>query len=755
MYTELSPIAQKTAQYINFTTRNLFLTGKAGTGKTTFLKYLLQNCSKKMAIVAPTGIAAINAGGVTIHSFFQLPFGCFLPQKPEEISKINFNFTYPEKLISQAKIHDRKRAILKELELLIIDEVSMLRADVLDAINVMLKHVRRNHQAFGGVQLLLIGDLLQLPPVVKKDEWEYLSKHYKSVYFFDSVALAEKPCIYLELDKIYRQSDLQFINVLNNLRNNIITPDDIKLLNRYYKPIETFGDKKFITLTTHNYKADKINSDKLGILKTPQRIFKAQISGDFPEYLYPSDPDLTFKIGSQVMFIKNDISGQQQYFNGKIGEVLSFEDGIVVKTDDYPEGIKVDKYTWENNKYNLNSNTNEIEEECIGTYTQYPLKLAWAITVHKSQGLTFENAVLDISDAFAPGQVYVALSRLKSLEGLILTQPIRNNQLMSDEKINNYTSEASAKLESPEQLRHDTLNYIVELMQKAFNLNWLNKNIEEHLSTYTQNEKQSNKQKHYDFALSLFVQIKEMKKHSDVFYNQAIKIINEREHQFENKLATRVNEARIYFEGKYKSISTDIITLLENVQEEERINTFIEELLYIENIVFEQRKLLKRVSDLCCSFAGNEKEVYNLYSGNRIDKRKNLENALQQKKKIKKEKSVRKVTKEGSIQNQTVGKEKKPSTRETTLKLSKQGLSIEEIAKEQKLTTGTIEGHIAQLTAMGTLSAFDFISRKKINLILDKAKEINSFQLKSLKETLGNEYSYFEIKLAIASLRES
>lgn len=759
MHTQLSPIAEKTAHYINYTSRNIFLTGKAGTGKTTLLRYLTKNCTKKFAVVAPTGIAAINAGGVTIHSFFQLPFGCFLPQKPTDISKINFNFSYPEKLIAQLKINDRKRAIIKELDLLIIDEVSMLRADLLDAINIVLKHIRRSQQAFGGVQLLLIGDLLQLPPVVKKDEWEYMNAYYKSAYFFDSLALQEKRCIYIELDKIYRQNDLTFINILNNLRNNIITEHDIHVLNQHFKPITAFGNKKHITLTTHNYKADAINTEHLQKLKTTQHIFKAHISGEFPEYMFPADPNLTLKIGAQVMFVKNDPTGKQQYFNGKIGEISSFEDGIWVKTDDNTDDILVEKYIWENNRYTLNTNTNEIEEECIGTFNQYPLKLAWAITVHKSQGLTFENALVDIGDAFAPGQVYVALSRLKSLEGLILSNPIKKNQLISDEKISNYTTTASSEIQTPEELKRDTLNYIAELLQKTFNLNWLYSNIEEHYSTSSKNLNQSKKQKNYDFAYDLFTQVKDFKKHADIFYNQAITIINSQELNYESKLSQRVKDARNYFENKFKSISGEIIKLLENINEEDRTDTLVEELLYIENIFFEKRKQLNKINELCASFSGIQVEKNNLLLNDRIEKRNKIEAELLQKKKKRKEKSTQlnnsNKSKTEKVKKPAKEKSAKISGKALTLSLIKQGLSIEEISKNQKYAKSTIEGHVAQLIALGDLNAFDFISSKNADQILEKAKQLGTYKLTVLKEALGDKYSYFDLKLAIASLRES
>ena len=427
---------QLAADFVNYTQATVFLTGKAGTGKTTFLKHCKENEKKNTAIVAPTGVAAINAGGTTIHSFFQLPFTPFIPDSRGWGN--NESVTDKNSLIAKLKLSNDRKEVMQQLELLIIDEISMVRCDVLDAIDTVLRHVRsRYSQPFGGVQVLLIGDMYQLPPVAKEEEWQLLSPYYKSPYFFNSLVMELQPPVYVELDKIYRQKDERFVQLLNCVRNNEMDKTAFDLLHSRYQP--TFNPTKeenYITLTTHNNKADAINYKALNELSGKTAVYKALVTGDFAEKSFPADMELKLKLGAQVMFIKNDVEKVRRYYNGKIGVVSKLEDEkilVLCKGDSIP--IEVRKETWKNIRYSVDKTTNHIEENELGSFSQFPLRLAWAITIHKSQGLTFEKAIIDAGDAFAPGQVYVALSRCTSMDGMVLHSHIQNSSLHSDERI--------------------------------------------------------------------------------------------------------------------------------------------------------------------------------------------------------------------------------------------------------------------------------------------------------------------------------
>jgi hypothetical protein len=433
---QLSDSFQFASDFINYTNASIFLTGKAGTGKTTFLKYCKENSVKNTAIVAPTGVAAMNAGGTTIHSFFQLPFNPYIPAGKGFDQSENVNDK--NSLISRLRLTNDRRAVMQKLELLIIDEISMVRCDVLDAIDTVLRHVRSQYsRPFGGVQVLLIGDMYQLPPVIKDEEWQILSPYYKSPYFFNSQVVESLPPVYVELNKIYRQSDTSFVNVLNQVRNNEMDQEGYELLHSRYLPkLNPPKSDNYITLTTHNNKADAINFKQLNNLDGTARNFNALIDGEFYEKSYPADVQLKLKVGAQVMFIKNDTERIRRYFNGKIGIVEKIEDdkiSVLCAGDTLPIEVKTEK--WKNIRYVVDKTTNQVEENEIGSFTQFPLRLAWAITIHKSQGLTFEKAIIDAGEAFAPGQVYVALSRCTSLEGMILHSRINNNSLHSDWRI--------------------------------------------------------------------------------------------------------------------------------------------------------------------------------------------------------------------------------------------------------------------------------------------------------------------------------
>lgn len=438
--------------FVNNTNQSVFLTGKAGTGKTTFLHNLKQQSLKRIVVVAPTGVAAINAKGVTIHSFFQLPFGPILPDS-DSTNSSGFN-----KKFSKTKIN-----IIKSMDLLIIDEISMVRADVLDGIDKTLKRFRDKSKVFGGVQVLMIGDLQQLSPVIREDEWQLLKPYYQTGYFFSSYAYQCCNAVTIELRHIYRQENPKFIEILNEIRNNTLSEAAANELNkRYIKDFRPDPKEGYIALTTHNNRAEQVNNAELEALTSKAYIYKAKVSGNFPNHAFPNNEQLQLKVGAQVMFIKNDSSPEKRYFNGKIGKVILLDkDEVVVKCPDDDYNIVTTPEEWENINYSVHPETKAITEDKIGSFTQIPLRLAWAITIHKSQGLTFEKAIVDAQGAFAHGQTYVALSRCKSLEGLVLKSKIDSSQIINDHQVSSFT-----KSSTENQPDENSLN----LARKAFQL---------------------------------------------------------------------------------------------------------------------------------------------------------------------------------------------------------------------------------------------------------------------------------------------
>ncbi|HTD94353.1 MAG TPA: helix-turn-helix domain-containing protein [Chitinophagaceae bacterium] len=463
---------------VNSSSRSIFLTGKAGTGKTTFLKYIREHCSKNIAVVAPTGVAAINAGGVTIHSFFQLPLSPFIPGIPEESSDY-FNRKASEKpsdtvnrhdLISRLRLNSEKIKVLQELELLVIDEISMVRSDTVDAIDTVLRHARkRPFDRFGGVQVLFIGDMFQLPPVVRSQEWKLLSPYYQSPFFFDSLVVREELPLYVEFSKIYRQSEENFIRLLNQVRNNRLDEEGFSLLESRFQPqFRRTENDGYIILTTHNDSARETNRMQLQQLPGLLFTYPASIELSFPENAYPADELLQLKVGAQVMFIKNDVDKARRYFNGKIGQVIRLEkDKIFVQCDQEPE-IEVKKEKWENIHYTVDKASRQISSDVLGSFSQYPLRLAWAITIHKSQGLTFEKAIIDAGDAFAPGQVYVGLSRCTSLSGVVLKSKVRTNSLSTDPRISQFSSSSASAASLKMEVEQLGRKYLESILLSSF-----------------------------------------------------------------------------------------------------------------------------------------------------------------------------------------------------------------------------------------------------------------------------------------------
>lgn len=459
---ETNPQLELAFNYLEYTGTSVFLTGKAGTGKTTFLRELKKRSPKRMIVVAPTGVAAINAGGVTIHSFFQLPFGPYLPGAMNNAQGEDKRFMH--------RFGREKINIIRSMDLLVIDEISMVRADLLDAVSDMLRRYRDRDKPFGGVQLLLIGDLQQLAPVVKEEEWGLLKEVYESPFFFCCRALREVPYVSIELQHVYRQSDTVFIQLLNKIRDNRADHLVLQALNKRYIPGFNPDDTEgYITLTTHNYQAQQINKYKLDQLDSRAYTYRAEVKDDFPDYSFPTDEQLVLKKGAQVMFVKNDSSPEKRYYNGKIGRITAISpDNIMVRCGEEKEAIAVTREEWTNTKYTIDAETHEISETVAGVFRQYPLKTAWAITIHKSQGLTFEKAIVDAGAAFTHGQVYVALSRCKTLEGLVLGSPLRPGSLINDETVKHFSEGVSQHQPTQVELAGARCVYYRQLLNELF-----------------------------------------------------------------------------------------------------------------------------------------------------------------------------------------------------------------------------------------------------------------------------------------------
>ena len=755
----LSP-AQLAAKCINQTNRSIFLTGKAGTGKTTFLRSVIEHTHKTAIIVAPTGIAAINAGGVTIHSQFQLPFGMFVPDNNAQSNNSYVKVNTPISVVKGMQMADRKRKLLREVELVIIDEVSMLRADLLDGIDMILKYIKReNNKPFGGAQVLFIGDLMQLPPVVKDDEWQILKQYYNSVYFFDAQVLRNNKPIYIELDKIYRQSDSRFINLLNNLRNNKITSADTELLNSYYKPnFNAATALNTITLTTHNAKADTLNKTALQALHGKSFFYKAIIDGDFKENTFPLEETLELKVGSQIMFIKNDSSGKQLFFNGKIGVVSKLTaTEIEVEFEDHSPPFIVETHQWENKKYELNDVTNDVEEQVIGTFTHFPIKLAWAITVHKSQGLTFEKAILDVNRAFAAGQVYVALSRLKSLDGLILTAPIQFASIKQDDVLVQYSDNKPATKEIADTIEFEKIIFIQTELYKTYNFSDLYFQIKTHSESYDKTEERSNKQKHKDWVIELFKSFEVLKQNADKFGNQLHGLFQNQNSEFLETLASRNQSAKNYFYPILISMSKNILSLIESLKDEKQIKTYLTELLELESFVFKQTQAIDKVTLILNNIISNtefSKQQFKLLS-NQSDRLQLVRDSIVITKKSDgsllnptntlKSNSVKKVKKNSPV------KKVKVDTKLESFNLFKEGNTMFEIAKKRNLTEVTIANHLAYYVSLGMIPVAQFVSKEKCESIIQLSKKHDTEISSALKLVLGDNYTYSEIKFALAT----
>lgn len=750
---ETADPAALAARFVNYTSRHIFLTGKAGTGKTTFLRNLTDLTHKKTVIAAPTGIAAINAAGVTIHSLFQLPFGAYLPKAPAgEGEHYNQQYNTAKSIVRNLHMTSAKRKVLTDMELLIIDEVSMLRADLLDAIDMVLRYIRRRgNEAFGGVQVLFIGDLHQLPPVVKSAEWNLLGQFYQSAYFFDAQVLQQSPPVYIELEKIYRQNDEEFIGLLNNLRNNTVSDADVRLLERHYEANfkAPLGDK-YITLTTHNSKADEMNRSSLQELNGVSFLFKAKVEDEFSEFAYPAEDILELKTGAQVMFIKNDPTGEQRYFNGKIAIVTRLKSDLIeVQPEGSKETIIVEKYTWKNIRYSTDKISGEIQEELIGTFTQYPLKLAWAITVHKSQGLTFDKAIVDIGNAFAPGQIYVALSRLRSLKGLVLTSLISGAGIRQDQNVSLFAKNRPDKYSLQEQVKKESELFLRTFLMQSFDLSGLDNYVYEHVHSYTKDIHKSAKQKHHKWAGKLLKEVTELRTNAAKFMAQLDRLSRDASSEGLLILQKRVNAAEAYFTPLLHGFSEHIFERMELVKQDKQVLEFLAELLEMEGLFYNCFKKMKKAPGLLNSIiegrdfkrADADKLIDVSGRGKRMLRVFAMEGTID----FTQKKSAKAKSKNAKV------KEPKRDTKEISLEIFKQGKNIRQIAAERKMAEGTIEGHLAHYVARQEIAAKDLIGSGKLDAILKTIKDLKTMQMAAIREKLGRDYSFGEIKIGIAA----
>jgi uncharacterized protein YpbB len=631
----------------------------------------------------------------------------------------------------------------------------MLRSDLMDAIDFMLQSVRRKNLPFGGVQVLFIGDLLQLPPIIRDEEWRTLRSYYKGKFFFHSHVIQQNPPLYIELSKIFRQTDEQFISVLNNLRNNQISQNDIQILNQFVQPnFDLKANKGYITLTTHNVKADSINSQSLIDLKGKSKVYEALIVDDFSEKIYPLDEKLELKVGAQVMFIKNDLSFEKNYFNGKMGVIKSLsDDEIMVHFPEENKTIEVERYEWQNIRYYVDENTKEISEEVLGTFTHYPIKLAWAITVHKSQGLTFDKAALDVSQVFLPGQAYVALSRLRSLNGLVLLSPLQMNGISSDQDVMEYAENKASEALLENSLKLETKNFIHNYLKSSFDWTDLAQEWRNHQFSYNENSELSAKSKHALWAKKQTELIESLLDPSRKFITQLNALFKEDEVDY-NFVFERIQAAYSYFLLPLDSLVYEILWKIEEVIRIKKVKAFYDELEVLETLHVKAVLQLMKAKLL----------IETVVNGQTISKEKLISEAIKYYK-IRKLETIREEFKnlnvtliddEADLQRyakkKKTGKEPKKSTVQETYELWLEKNSIKEIAAIRKLTTQTVGGHIAKLIETETISITDVLPEEKIQELALAFKGYKEETLNGLKEQYGDKFTWDELKMFKASL---
>ncbi len=790
--------------FVERTDRNVFLTGKAGTGKTTFLHHIKENSLKRMVVVAPTGVAAINAKGVTIHSFFQMAFGPILPEEAG-VRKIEGGF--------QRKFNKTKINIIRSLDLLVIDEVSMVRADLLDGIDQVLRRYKDRTKVFGGVQVLMIGDLQQLSPVVKDNEWQLLKPYYATPYFFSSKSFQQCNVISIELKHIYRQDNEKFIGILNEIRNNKLTENSANNLNKRHLPdFVPAKDEGYITLTTHNNRANAMNDLELQKLKSKSYFYSAKVDGKFPEYSFPTHEKLEIKVGAQVMFVKNDSTPEKRYFNGKIGEVIQLnKEEIIVRCKDDEFDIVTTPEFWDNVSYSIHPETKEISEKIAGSFSQMPLRLAWAITIHKSQGLTFEKAIIDAQASFAHGQTYVALSRCRTLEGVVLKSPINANNIISDTRVAAFNTDVENNPPNTEALNDSQKTYQLNLIEDLFNFYPFLYPIKRLVDIYYTNK---NSIKGNMIAPLITIKddgITKLLQVNNSFKSQ-LKVLSAESVEPENNSAIqeRIKKALAYFlqqiEAYIKTPLAELTFATENKEVNKDINkqlSIIEELLsnklyclnglakgfgttkYLElrakavlqksivptvkkeyadttehPILFSKLRALRSVfaeqEDVAHFQVFTQKSLYGMCELLPVTaKQLRVINGMGKIRVQKYGEDILEIIKD-YCDNNTIelkvdtpekSKTKKGKTQEISLELFKSGLTISEIAKERELTKATIEGHLVKFIPTGEIDITDLISEEKY-LELEKILTITKFSsITELKNKIDDKFSYNDIRL--------
>lgn len=710
------------AELVNNTGQHIFLTGKAGSGKTTFLHFIRKHTKKNCAIVAPTGVAAINAGGVTMHSFFQLPFEVFLPVNAPFSGHLNV--TYQHSLFSKVQLNSMKREVMEELELLIIDEVSMLRCDKLDCIDSILRGVRKKNIPFGGVQVLFIGDLYQLPPVAPDADWQIMKEHYKSPFFFDAHVLQSTDIVYIELKKIYRQKEKLFIDLLNNVRNNTMSEYDFELLQSRYNPsFRPPSDENYITIASHNYKADKINADELQKLPGEVAVFIGQIEGDFSDKSFPAEQKLGLKVGAQVMFIKNDSGEDRKYYNGKIAVVKSIQkETITVTMRDEGVDFELRKETWENIRYQVNKSTNKIDEEVIGKYIQYPVRLAWAVTIHKSQGLTFNRIVIDAGQSFAAGQVYVALSRCTTLTGMVLLSRIYNSSIGTDERVVAFAEKELEETVLEQIIATEKVRFLHKKLFDTFNWDKVVKQLEIY-AAYVPDRSLENKRGAMILTTRLLQAVYEQRDVAERFKEKLPAMIATYDNDKSEELLERVTKAVDWFgENMHDRILLPLINHLNEVNGQAKIRKYYDYVYDLIHALSHHLQLIFQISygDIALYIGENTAATFTP--------------ALPEKKAAK-------------------TKGEKGSTAVESLNLYKAGYSIEAIATERKLTEGTIIKHLLSFVDSGETVIDKIIPAKKIEQIKKAVLELKSTDKKLIRNSLGKGFDYTEVSAVVEMLK--